>query len=72
MKEFRIDYKFSLEDFKDMEKIEHSYFKNDNISPAEECLNWYKKNDMTCVGIRNSDNKIIASVSVCTIKTRSV
>jgi len=68
MEEFKIDYKFSLEDFKDMEKIEHSYFKDDNISPAEECFNWYKKNDMTCVGIRNSHNKIIASVSVLPLK----
>lgn len=68
MEEFKIDYKFSLEDFKDMEKIEHSYFKDDNISPAKECFNWYKKNDMTCVGIRNSDNKVIASVSVLPLK----
>ena len=68
MEEFKIDYTFSLEDFKDMEKIEHSYFKDDNISPAKECFNWYKKNDMTCVGIRNSDNKVIASVSVLPLK----
>lgn len=68
MEEFKIDYKFSLEDFKDMEEIEHSYFKDDNISPAEECLNWYKKNDMTCVGLRNFNNKVIASVSVLPLK----
>ena len=46
MEEFKIDYKFSLEDFKDMEKIEYSYFKDDNISPAKECFEWYKKNDI--------------------------
>lgn len=68
MEEFKIDYKFSLEDFKDMEKIEYSYFKDDNISPAKECFEWYKKNDMTCVGIRNSGNKVIASVSVLPLK----
>ena len=68
MEELKIDYKFTLEDFNDMEKIEHEYFDNDNISPAKECLKWYDKNNMTCVGIRNSDNKIVASVSVLPLK----
>lgn len=68
MEELKIDYKFSLEDFKDMEKIEHSYFGNDNITPAEECLKWFDKNNMTCVGVRNSKNKIIASVSILPLK----
>ena len=32
MEELKINYKFSLEDFKVMEDIEHSYFPNENIS----------------------------------------
>lgn len=61
---FKIDYKFNLKDFKKMEDIEHSYFLNDNITPAEEVERWYRKNDLTCVGVRNENNEIIASVSI--------
>ena len=64
MEELKIDYKFDLEDFKVMEDIEHSYFPNDNITPAEEVLKWYKKNNLTCIGVRNSNNEVIASVSI--------
>lgn len=64
MEELKIEYIFDLEDFKAMENIEHSYFPNDNITPAEEVLNWYKKNNLTCIGIRNDNNEIIASVSI--------
>ena len=64
MEELKIDYKFDLDDFKIMENIEHSYFLNENITPAEEVLEWYEKNNLTCVGVRNSNNKIIASVSI--------
>lgn len=64
MEELKIEYKFDLEDFKMMEDIEHSYFPNENITPAEEVLNWYKKNNLTCFGLRNSNNEIIACVNI--------
>lgn len=64
MEELKVDYKFDLEDFKIMENIEHSYFPNENISPAEEVLKWYEKNNLTCIGVRNSENKVIACVNV--------
>lgn len=64
MEELKIDYEFNLDDFKVMENIEHSYFPNENISPAEEVLRWYEKNNLTCIGVRNSNNKIIASGSI--------
>ena len=64
MEELRIDYEFDIEDFKAMENIEHSYFPNENISPAEEVFKWYEKNNLTCIGVRNSNNKIIASVNI--------
>ena len=70
MEQLKVDYKFNLEDFKKMEFIEHSYFSNDNIAPAEECLKWYKKNDLTCVGLRNEKNEIIASVSILPLKRK--
>lgn len=64
MEELKIEYKFDLKDFKMMENIEHSYFPNENITPAEEVLNWYKKNNLTCIGLRNSNNEIIACVNI--------
>lgn len=64
MERLKIEYKFDLKDFEMMENIEQSYFPNENITPAEEVLNWYKKNDLTCIGLRNSNNEIIASVNI--------
>lgn len=64
MEKLKIEYKFDLKDFKMMENIEHSYFPNENITPAEEVLNWYKKNNLTCIGLRNSNNEIIAFVNI--------
>lgn len=64
MEKLKIEYTFDLEDFKAMENIEHSYWPNDNITPAEEVFNWYKKNNLTCIGLRNNNNEIIASVNV--------
>lgn len=68
MDELKIDYNFNLNDFKIIEDIEHLYFENDCISPAEECLKWYNKNNLTCIGVRNSKNKIIGSVSILPLK----
>lgn len=71
MEELKIDYKFNLEDFKIMEDIEHSYFPNDNITPAEEVLKWYQRNDLTCIGVRNSNNEVIASVNILPLKEQT-
>ena len=71
MEELKIDYKFNLEDFKVMENIEHSYFPNDNITPAEEVLKWYQKNNLTCIGVRNSNNEVIASVNILPLNERT-
>ena len=71
MEELKIDYKFNLEDFKIMEDIEHSYFPNENITPAEEVLKWYQRNDLTCIGVRNSNNEVIASVNILPLKEQT-
>ena len=68
MEKLKIDYEFNLEDFKVMENIEQLYFSNENITPAEEVLKWYKKNNLTCIGVRNSDGKIIASINILPLK----
>ena len=66
--ELKIDYNFNLDDFKVMENIEHSYFPDENITSAEEVLKWYEKNNLTCIGVRNSENEIIASVNILPLK----
>lgn len=71
MKKLKIDYKFNLKDFKVMEDIEHSYFPNDNITPAEEVLKWYQKNDLTCIGVRNINNEVIASVNILPLNRKT-
>ncbi len=71
MEKLKIEYKFDFEDFKIIEKIEHSYFENDNISPAEEVLKWYEKNDLTCIAVRNSKNEIIASVNILPLNKKT-
>lgn len=68
MEELKIEYTFNLEDFREMENIEHSYFPDENITSAEEVLNWYRKNDLTCIGVRNNDYRIIASASILPLK----
>lgn len=64
MEELKIEYTFNLEDFKVIENIEHSYFPDENITSAEEVLNWYRKNDLTCIGVRNDKQRIIASANI--------
>ena len=71
MEELKIDYKFNLEDFEIMEDIEHSYFPNDNITPAEEVLKWYQRNDLTCIGVRNGNNEVIASVNILPLNEKT-
>lgn len=71
MEELKVEYTFDLEDFKTIEIIEHSYFPNDNITPAEEVLNWYRKNDLTCIGVRNNKHKIIASISILPLNKKT-
>lgn len=64
MEQLKIEYKFNLKDFETMENIEHSYFPNDNITTAKEVLNWYTRNNLTCIGVRNLNNQIIASINI--------
>ena len=68
MKQFSIENSFNLEDFIQMEQIEHTYFLEENITPASEVLKWYQKNPYTCIGIRDKENKIIASVNILPLK----
>lgn len=66
--ELKIECVFDIKDFETMEAIERSYFSYNNITPAIEVLNWYRKNNLTCIGIRNCNNEIIASVNILPLK----
>lgn len=68
MEKFKIDNSFNIKDFIDMEKIEYTYFLEENITPAKEVLKWYEKNPYTCVGIRNEEGKVIASANILPLK----
>lgn len=68
MENLKVENKFNLEDFKVMENIEHSYFPNDHITLAKEVLKWYEKNNLTCIGVRNCNNEVIASVNILPLK----
>lgn len=64
----KIEKEFTLSDFKTMEDIEHSYFPDDNITKAEDVLKQYEKNNLTCIGVRNYMDKIIANVNILPLK----
>lgn len=64
----KIEKEFTLSDFKKMEDIEHSYFPDDNITKAEDVLKQYEKNNLTCIGVRNYMDKIIANVNILPLK----
>ena len=68
MDAFKIENKFSLVDFKEMEEIEHNYFPNENITKAEEVFKWYRKNNLTCIGIRNKEGTILGNVCILPLK----
>lgn len=68
MEELKIEYEFTLKDFETMENIEHSYFLNENITTAQEVQKWYIKNNLTCIGVKNDNNKVIASINILPIE----
>ena len=68
MEQLKIEYEFTLQDFEKIENIEHSYFPNENITTSQEVQNWYIKNKLTCIGIRNSNNEVIASINILPLK----
>ena len=51
-----------------MINIEHSYFLNENITTAQEVQKWYIKNNLTCIGVKNDNNEVIASINILPIE----
>lgn len=57
----------TLEDFIEMERIEHQYFLDENISQAQEAYKWYKKDKNSCFVIKNQ-TKVIGFVNILSLK----
>lgn len=70
MNQYKIDYKLTLDDFIEIENIEHTYFESDNITNAQEVWNWYKKNNLTCVAIRDKNSNVVGSINILPLKEK--
>lgn len=57
----------TLKDFVDMEKIDHQYFPNANITPAKEAYNWYLKDKNTIVALKE-DGVVVAYINLLSLK----
>lgn len=57
----------TFEDFIKMEEIDHQYFPDENVSPAEEAYKWYLADSNSCVVVKNNSN-VIAYVNILSLK----
>lgn len=57
----------TFDDFKKMEEIDHQYFPNENISPAEESYKWYLSDPNSCVVVKDKSG-VIAYVNILSLK----
>ena len=57
----------TIEDFIQMEKIDHQYFLDENVSPAEEVYKWYIADPNSCVVVKFK-SKVVAFVNILSLK----
>jgi len=57
----------SFEDFIKMEEIDHQYFPDENVSPADEAYKWYLADPNSCVVVKDNSN-VIAYVNILSLK----
>ena len=57
----------TFEDFIKMEEIDHQYFPDENVSPAEEAYKWYLADSNSCVVVKNNSN-VIAYANILSLK----
>lgn len=57
----------TFEDFIKMEEIDHQYFPDENVSPAEEAYKWYLADSNSCVVVKNNSN-VVAYVNILSLK----
>lgn len=57
----------TFEDFVEMEKIDHQYFPDENITPAKESYKWYLKDKNTIVAIKEH-GVVVAYINFLSLK----
>ena len=57
----------TFEDFVKMEEIDHQYFPNENVSPADEAYKWYLADKNSCVVVKDKSN-VVAYVNILSLK----
>ena len=57
----------TFEDFIKMEEIDHQYFPDENVSPAEEAYKWYLADSNSCVVVKDN-SKVVAYVNILSLK----
>ena len=57
----------TFEDFIKMEEIDHQYFPDENVSPADEAYKWYLADPNSCVVVKDN-SKVIAYVNILSLK----
>lgn len=57
----------TFNDFIKMEEIDHQYFPDENISPAEEAYKWYLADTNSCIVVKENSN-VIAYVNILSLK----
>ena len=57
----------TFEDFIKMEEIDHQYFPDENVSPAEEAYKWYLADSNSCVVVKDN-SKVVAYVNILYLK----
>ena len=57
----------TFEDFIKMEEIDHQYFPDENISPANEAYKWYLADPNSCVVVKDN-SKVVAYVNILSLK----
>lgn len=57
----------TFEDFIKMEEIDHQYFPDENVSPAEEAYKWYLADSNSCVVVKDNSN-VVAYVNILSLK----
>ncbi|MBQ8522404.1 MAG: hypothetical protein IJ458_01925 [Clostridia bacterium] len=57
----------TFKDFVKMEEIDHQYFPNENVSPADEAYKWYLADKNSCVVVKDKSN-VVAYVNILSLK----
>lgn len=57
----------TIEDFIKMEEIDHQYFPDENVSPADEAYKWYLADPNSCVVVKDNSN-VVAYVNILSLK----